>query len=352
MTLRKLLLFTVMLSVLATGACGLGQNPARATLQASVTPDITPTFPSPPSATPDGATHTPEPSATPAATPTAGVTAEPTTPAESPTPGTALPVATGAAGENAAEFVSDVTVPDGTTFTPGEAFVKTWRVKNAGTATWGEGYVFAFATGAQMGGPASLPLPNSVAPGETVDISVDLTAPAALGSHTGFWQFRNAAGEPFGIGPDANQPVYVQINVGVAGNASPAPTTAPGASPAPTTAPSGGGFQVTSAVMSVDQTSIAGACPQSFVFSAALTSQGAGTMTYRVEAVSDSPGFAFNLPEANQSQFTGDGPRTFNASYTLEFAGSVSGQVWVHVLSPNDLESNRVSFSLTCQAAE
>ena len=35
-----------------------------------------------------------------------------------------------------AQFVRDVTVPDGTTFLPGATFTKTWRLKNAGTCTW------------------------------------------------------------------------------------------------------------------------------------------------------------------------------------------------------------------------
>jgi hypothetical protein len=261
------------------------------------------------------------------------------------------------AGENRAEFVADVTVPDGTNFTAGEAFVKTWRLKNVGTNAWGEGYLLAYAKGEQMGGPESVPLPNTVAPGETVDISVDMTAPDRLGSFTGFWQLRTDTGAPFGIGPEANEPVYVQINVAAAGNAtplatatgnaSPAPTAAASASPGPT-APSGS-LQVTGATMSVDEATRTGACPQTFVFSAVLESQGAGTMSYRLEAASDTPGFDFTLPDPNQSMFTSAGPRTFTASYTLEFSGSVSGQMWVHVLAPNELETNKVSFSLTCE---
>jgi hypothetical protein len=247
--------------------------------------------------------------------------------------------ATAGAAVDQAEFVADVTVPDGATFTPGEAFVKTWRIKNTGTTTWTTDYLLVFVRGEQMGGPQTVPMPESVAPGETVELSVNLTAPQRLGAFTGFWQFRTPAGQPFGIGPEANQPVYVQINVTVDANGSPVPTVAAGT------------LKVTGATMNVDQSSISGACPQTFVFSAALTSEGAGTMTYRLEASADTPGFTFNLPETTQSTFTGAGPRTFNASYTLEFTGSVSGQMWVHILSPVDQESNKVSFSLTCTPA-
>src|SRR5512138_1314450 len=34
----------------------------------------------------------------------------------------------------------DVTIPDGTQMTPGQQFVKTWKIKNDGICTWGAGY--------------------------------------------------------------------------------------------------------------------------------------------------------------------------------------------------------------------
>lgn len=319
---------------LAAAACSLRPpppTPSPQPLAATATQAPTNSAPPVPDATATEApTHTAEPSPTASATPGA-VTG---------TPSTDLAPTTDAAAVNKAEFVADVTVPDGANFTPGETFVKTWRIKNTGTSTWGTGYLLVYAKGERMGGPETLALPSSVAPGQTVDLSLNLTAPDKLGSFTGFWQFRSDVGQPFGIGAEANQPIYVQINVGAAASGSPAPTVPAGT------------LQVTGVTMSVDQSSVTGVCPQAFVFSAALTSQGAGNTTYRIEAVADTPGFVFNLPAANESLFTGAGPRTFNASYTLEFSGSVSGQVWVHVLTPNDLQSNKVSFSLTCQAGE
>lgn len=328
--------------MISLAGCGLGPNAARATLQATASPLVLPTETYPPTATEypptSTATATPTASATPeggAATATAGTE----TPAAE--TATTAPAGTAQAGVDKAEFVADVTVPDGTNFTPGEAFVKTWRVRNSGTTTWGTDYVLAYARGAQMGGAATVPLPNTVAPGAEVDISVDMTAPTALGSHTGFWQLRTGAGTPFGIGAEANEPVYVQINVTVATNATAGPTSA-----------AAGALRVSGVTLSVEPATFTGPCPQTFVFSTALTSEGAGTATYRLQAVTTTPGFDLTLPDTSQSQFTGAGPRTFNGSYSLEFNGSVSGEAWIDVLTPNTLESNRVSFSLTCQAAE
>ncbi len=106
-----------------------------------------------------------------------------------------------------AAFVKDVTVPDGTVFPPGKTFVKTWRVKNIGTCTWTSSYSLVFDGGAQMSGPIEQPLTTSVAPGETIDLSVTLVSPATTGKYTGNWQIKNAAGVLFAK-------IYVQIEVG------------------------------------------------------------------------------------------------------------------------------------------
>jgi hypothetical protein len=95
------------------------------------------------------------------------------------------------------EFVADVTIPDNTTLSPGASFVKTWRVKNAGTCSWGAGYQLVFADGNQLNGPAAVNVDNT-APNATADISVDLVAPTAPGNYTGRWRLRSSNGVIFG----------------------------------------------------------------------------------------------------------------------------------------------------------
>ncbi len=112
-----------------------------------------------------------------------------------------------------AQFVTDVTVPDGTRFEPGATFKKTWRLKNIGTCTWTTSYSLVFDTGEKMGAPASVSFPASVAPGQTVDLSVDMTAPASAGHYIGYWKFKNASGVLFGIGATAAKSWWVEINV-------------------------------------------------------------------------------------------------------------------------------------------
>src|SRR3972149_8813432 len=58
-----------------------------------------------------------------------------------------------------AQFISDLTVPDGTSFSPGAVFTKTWRLMNIGSCTWSESYTLAFFNSEQFGAAASLKLP-------------------------------------------------------------------------------------------------------------------------------------------------------------------------------------------------
>ncbi|GEM_PF-248123 len=111
------------------------------------------------------------------------------------------------------QFVADVTVPDGSVFARGATFTKTWRLRNAGTCTWTTAYSLVYAGGDQMGGPASAALPGEVLPGQTVDVSVSLTAPAAAGQYKGLWKIANASGVQFGVGSSAGNPFWVVINV-------------------------------------------------------------------------------------------------------------------------------------------
>ncbi|HSO13664.1 MAG TPA: NBR1-Ig-like domain-containing protein [Anaerolineales bacterium] len=112
-----------------------------------------------------------------------------------------------------AQFIADVTIPDGTSFEKGTPFVKTWRLKNIGSCTWTTGYSLVFSSGEQMGGPDSVSLPSNVAPGQTVDLSVNLTAPSIPGAYRGYWKLKNASGVVFGIGYAASGAFWVDIKV-------------------------------------------------------------------------------------------------------------------------------------------
>lgn len=114
---------------------------------------------------------------------------------------------------NDASFLDDVTIPDGTEFTPGTQFLKVWRLRNVGTCTWTTDYDLVFVGGSRMGAQRAVPLAETVRPGESAELGVYMFAPAAQGSYQGFWMLRNASGMQFGVGDDADDSFWVNIDV-------------------------------------------------------------------------------------------------------------------------------------------
>lgn len=104
----------------------------------------------------------------------------------------------------------DVNIPDNTIMSPGQDFIKTWKIKNIGACTWGAGYELVFSYGEEMQGEAQ-PLEAAVAPGQEVEVSVQFTAPDLVGSYFSFWTLQNDKGITF-LGND-NKALYVQILV-------------------------------------------------------------------------------------------------------------------------------------------
>lgn len=338
--LARLTMWILALSLLA--ACSLGQQSptpgadqpdpqavftaAAATAQARLTEGASITL-TPPSPTP---TETPSP--------TEVITATATTPAPAVNPAGQTPTV---AGTNVVTFVSDVTVPDGTTFKPGEKFTKTWRLQNSGTAAWTTSYTLVFYGGEQMGAPASIPLPLSVAPGASIDLSVELTAPLTAGKYTSYWLLRTANGLNFGLGGRADAPFYTVINVesAAATPGTPAPTGTENTTPTPTQSSS----VVVSASLAVDDADVTAACPHTFTFNAEFAINKAVKVTYQLEAET---GFTIDLPAPTTIDL---GPGVHNVSYTLAFTDSVAGWARFHVTAPDDLRSQQINFSLTCE---
>jgi hypothetical protein len=112
---------------------------------------------------------------------------------------------------NRAAFVSDVTIPDDSEIVINANFTKTWRLQNTGSCTWTSGYKIIFDSGDQMSAPAETQLTaGSVAPGATVDVSVNMKAPGSAGTYKGNYRIKSSDGIVFGVGA-GNVPFYVQI---------------------------------------------------------------------------------------------------------------------------------------------
>ena len=125
----------------------------------------------------------------------------------------ATPTPASASSCDRAQFVSDVSVPDGTTFAPNFSFAKTWRLQNVGTCTWTTAYSLVFVSGDRMSAPSPVFLPQTVVPNQTVDVGVNLVSPPTAGEYRGYWELADPSGAVFGIGANANSPFYVDIIV-------------------------------------------------------------------------------------------------------------------------------------------
>lgn len=142
-----------------------------------------------------------------AATPTQAVpTAVPATPTRVPPTATPVPC-------YQVKFVEDLTIPDGTKIVAGSTFTKTWRIRNSGSCTWDTRFDIAFVDGTQMTPGKIWDLKQEVKPGGTVDISIEMTAPAATGSYQANFQLVNPNGTRFGTGPEGKGSFWVKIQV-------------------------------------------------------------------------------------------------------------------------------------------
>lgn len=114
---------------------------------------------------------------------------------------------------NWAEFVRDISIPDGTEIEGGAAFTKTWRLRNVGECAWTMDYNIVFIGGESFRAPVRIGMPRIVEPGETVDISLLLEAPTYPGSYTGYFMLSDGEGDRFGIGVNAERQFWVNIIV-------------------------------------------------------------------------------------------------------------------------------------------
>lgn len=234
-------------------------------------------------------------------------TAYPTFTPPAPAKPAALPTATPQPCNQAA-FVSE-TIPDGTKFDPGTEFTKSWRLKNIGTCTWNPNYKLVFFDGSQMSGPNSVKLDDYVAPGEKIDILVDLKSPAKAGTYTGYWKLQADDGSKFGQ-------VFVQIKVVSAT------------------------FAVTSVDLISTPASYNGACPKTFTIEADITASAAGKVTYK-----------WQRSDGNTSALktvTFDSPDTETVELDWDLNSTDTHWVKIYIDTPNHQWFGPIDIPVTC----
>jgi len=238
-------------------------------------------------------------------------------------------------GEDKAKFITDVTIPDGSEFEPGEKITKTWRVQNVGDTTWTTEYTIVFQKGERLGAPVTIPMPKEVKPDEMVDISIDFTVPTVEGEYRGDWIFKNADGKEFGTGEGYKFPIYLEIVSTKGGGTSDSSGGIPG------------GAKVTGATVSVDKPNFSGKCPPTITFTYTVTTSNAGKVNFNLVFTAISPsGFKFDPPPEYSVDFSGGYTVTY--TYTFLPSNSVNATAKVKAVGSNTFTSDPINFSIKC----
>jgi hypothetical protein len=107
---------------------------------------------------------------------------------------------------NNLEFVSDVTIPDGTTVAVSSTIDKQWLVNNSGSCNWDSGYRLKWVGGDPMGANQEQLLYPARA-GTKATIRILFAAPTAEGTYESAWQAYGSNGIAFG------DPIYMKVVV-------------------------------------------------------------------------------------------------------------------------------------------
>lgn len=226
---------------------------------------------------------------------------------------TSTPAATATPNCPLAQFVTDVTIPDGTVMNPGQNFNKKWRLKNIGACAW-NGYSLVFDSGESLNGPATKAI-ASVNPGQEIDIDVDLKAPNTAGTYRSYWRLVTNGNVlvPIVSGYQGRA-FYVEIKV-----AAPTNTSAP-----------------IFAVTSVSFANVGGC--NGFTTTANVTVNGPGTVKLKwIRSDGATP------PVPPDLVFAAAGTQSVSISWTT----TASGTHWfdLYVDSPNNQQFGRAQFT-------
>ncbi len=107
---------------------------------------------------------------------------------------------------NGLRYLEDLSIPDGTQVSVGQALDKRWQVENTGSCNWDERYRVELIAGSEMGAAAQQAL-YPARSGTQAVIRMLFTAPNEPGAYRSAWQAYTPSGEPFG------DPFFIEVIV-------------------------------------------------------------------------------------------------------------------------------------------
>lgn len=103
-------------------------------------------------------------------------------------------------------FLEDLSIPDGTSVSPGDQLDKRWLVQNNGTCNWERGFGLQLIAGPAMGASREKAL-FPARSGTQAEIQILFTAPQEQGTHRSAWQAHDPQGRLFG------DPIFIEVIV-------------------------------------------------------------------------------------------------------------------------------------------
>lgn len=238
------------------------------------------------------------------------VTLVPTqTPFAQPTTGTLPPtptLSTASKAECAKASLQDETIVDGKIFKPGEQFTKTWYITNTSNCVWDTSYKIIFWDGNILGGAYVYNLPQITGPGQTVPVSLVLTAPTQDGTYRSEWKLQTPDNINFGVGV-YQAAFYTEIVVSSADKPS---------------------YAVTSVELTIDREPDYGCQPANMVYTAYATFTTNGPLEFK---------FRWLQQDGNNSgiqtvKMTEAGKKTFTRVWKLGRAASQNSNRWFQIV--------------------
>jgi hypothetical protein len=183
-------------------------------------------------------------------------------------------------------------------------------------------------SGDAMGTVVSVPLTTAVRPEQSVDLTVDLTAPDTNGVYTGYWRIATPFGGTFGVGIN-DQSLIVKINV------TDKPNRDAGVS----------GIDI-----GLYQRTPAQGCNAKgavYIISATVTANSAVNVTYHWMRNPEDD----SRPEGGKLNFAAAGSKTINFTWSFQHEAIQGIDRWValSIDNPIPLISERIHFTFTCE---
>jgi hypothetical protein len=215
--------------------------------------------------------------------------------------------------------------PDKTIYKPGQKFLKTWHIQNNSTCTWNTSYKLIFWNGSQMGGAYNYNFPQTLPPGESADVTIELAAPDTVGTYKGEWQLQTPDGHNFGVG-QYSAPFWTEIEV-VSADATP-------------------GYGVSDVTYNLERDPVIG-CVTNVWFYLTATVSFSGPMKEVILQFQHSDG---NRSGKFKLEITEAGTQTIKNEWSFHL-GASTGPKWIRLTQvfPQYVEYDKVNFTYDCK---